>query len=211
MDNEVEKILADIRERVLAEERKAPAATPASVAPDLPRNGEQTANADTSESLRLLNSHLTTTARAWDRLPPVISQRSGALARLELWVKGHLKRATRWYAWEQINFNAAVHHALRDAVQVLSHHERSLTELARQRAELETQRQALLELSKLLTQTSDTVRDVTAQLRDEQLVCFKQLSLEATEAAVMDDRTRRKCEAELEELRQRIAKLENRP
>ena len=68
----------------------------------------------TAENLSLIESYLTTTARAWDRLPPLVSNRSGLIARVELWLKRQLKRATHWYTWEQVNFNAAVHHALRD-------------------------------------------------------------------------------------------------
>jgi 2-polyprenyl-3-methyl-5-hydroxy-6-metoxy-1,4-benzoquinol methylase len=52
---------------------------------------------------------------------------------MELWVKRHAKTAARWFTWEQINFNAAVHHALRDTVQALSDFDQSL---ARVRAEL---------------------------------------------------------------------------
>ena len=85
----------------------------------------------TPETMARIDAYLTTTARAWDRLPPLVSKRSGGLARLELWVKRRFKQATRWYSWEQINFNAAVHHALRDTLDALLDLERQLAELRR--------------------------------------------------------------------------------
>ena len=90
-----------------------------------------------AESLSLINSYLTTTARAWDRLPPVVSNRSGFIARVELWLKRQSKRATRWYAWEQVNFNAAVHHALRDLLPVILELRRQIAEAEIRRTELE--------------------------------------------------------------------------
>src|SRR5687767_7655346 len=120
VDEEVESTLREIRERV-----RAAAGQPTGVAHNAAAsantvaaaNGEATTR--TAESIARIDAYLTTTARAWDRLPPLVSNRSGGLARLELWVKRRLKQATRWYAWEQINFNAAVHNALRDTVDTL--------------------------------------------------------------------------------------------
>ncbi|HKP47860.1 MAG TPA: hypothetical protein VJT50_14765 [Pyrinomonadaceae bacterium] len=237
MANDVEKILAEIRERVLAEQT---ASSSANGGGNLPSNGEPSTPIQNSENLRLINSHLTTTARAWDRLPPVISNRSGAIAQIELWLKRHLKRATRWYAWEQVNFNAAVHHALSDMVQALLNHEQALAnqqqaitrqqqelknlaeqselllrELQQSRAEFQArvaeQRSELSQVLQKLDQTTgeiSTLRELNDQLRDEQRVSFKQISLEATEAAVLDDRARRKSQALLENLQARLEKLE---
>jgi 2-polyprenyl-3-methyl-5-hydroxy-6-metoxy-1,4-benzoquinol methylase len=122
-DEEVERILREIRERVRSEPpvtafNAEPSATgngggDGAVAPGLDRGAATT-------DVALIGSYLTTTERAWDRLPPLVSNRSGALARMELWVKRHAKTAARWFTWEQVNFNAAVHHALRDMVQALS-------------------------------------------------------------------------------------------
>ncbi len=196
-------------------------------------------------NLSLINSYLTTTARAWDRLPPVVSNRSGLSARLELWLKRQLKRATRWYAWEQVNFNAAVHHALRDLLPVLLAYEAELQKLRARLADAEARNEAQAnaanELSQALTAQAselqaqsratetriDTrsearsnqvasqlaalvneLRERDAHLRDEQRVCFKQLALEASEAAVLEDRARRKTEAMLEELQRRVEQLE---
>lgn len=127
VDTEVEDILREIRERVRAEQRQA--------APVSPNSNESSANGalasgdsapQATEALARLEGNLATTGRAWDRLPPVVSNRSGTLARLELWIKRRLKVATRWYAWEQINFNAAVHHALRDMLEAFSAFEQQL-------------------------------------------------------------------------------------
>ena len=207
------------------------------------------------EALARLDSYLTVTSRAWDRLPPTVSNRSGSVAGLELWVKRQIKRATHWFTWEQINFNAAVHHALRDSFEILSSYahelerlrteavaQRQMTEQnhARLQATLETQREEIQALRSELQSQRETLegqltgvetqraahvmaqrketdarlaelarqmQERLAQLQDEQRVCFKQLSLEATEAAVLEDRARRKAETVLEELRGRMDQL----
>ncbi len=74
--------------------------------------------------------------RAWNRLPPLTTKRAGLLARIELWFKRQMRRATHWYAWEQINFNAAVKESLRDVAAALSNHERELVELRQSLAAL---------------------------------------------------------------------------
>lgn len=146
VDAEVENILREIRERVHAEQQQARSnsqevsAGDASATP----HGETSPSA---EALARIDGYLTTTGRAWDRLPPVVSNRSGALAKLELWIKRHLKVATRWYAWEQINFNAAVHHALLDMVQALSSFDQRLQQTVQRfeevQAELQAQRERI--------------------------------------------------------------------
>ncbi|HLN96973.1 MAG TPA: hypothetical protein VK208_00665 [Pyrinomonadaceae bacterium] len=163
-----------------------------------------------------------------------MSNRSGFIARVELWLKGHLKRATRWYAWEQVNFNAAVHHALRDMVPILSAHEEEIRQLRAQAdsrsQELERYQESLtsqlthlqselaalrslgeaqkqqtqLQLSSLATE----LRERDEHLLEEQRVCFKQLSLETSEAAILEDRARRKAETVLEDLQRRIEQFE---
>ena len=122
VDEEVESILREIRERMLSESP----VTAFNVGPSATGNGtgDGTVKKDpeggiTTTEVALIGSYLTTTARAWDQLPPLISNRSGILARLELWVKRRLKTATHWFTWEQVNFNAAVHHALRDTLEAL--------------------------------------------------------------------------------------------
>lgn len=175
VDTDVESILREIRERVRAEQQQV-----ASVSPNTKEAGANGAlvSGDSTpkakETLARIEGHLTTTGRAWDRLPPVVSNRSGSLARLELWIKRRLKIATRWYAWEQINFNAAVHHALRDMLEAFSAFEQQLQrirsdtdawtqkfeetrrELLAQRAELDVHRRQL-ELQRTETESQGRI------------------------------------------------------
>ena len=124
-DIEVENVLREIRERVYAEQE---ASTSAGLSADSGSDTSRKNDEPASDNLARLESYLATTGRAWDRLPPLVSNRSGTPARLELWLKRHLKRATRWYAWEQVNFNAAVHHALHEMMQALSAYENKLAD-----------------------------------------------------------------------------------
>ena len=214
VNSEVENILSEIRERVLSEQRTAQAASASNLALSAGENGGgdpavtagKGSETSVAERLALIDSYLTTTARAWDRLPPVVSNRTGTLARLELWLKRRLRVRTRWFTWEQVNFNAAVDHALRETLQALSHHEQALVKL---RSETEARRTEIEHQIEASTASLVAeLRERDAHLRDEQHVCFKQLSLEATEAAVLEDRARRKTEALLEELKRRIEQLE---
>ena len=230
-ETEVENILREIRERVITQQRSGQGVmTNASIG----ANGNNrlaeapvagTGNGETTaDHLALISSYLTTTARSWDRLPPVVSNRSGFAASLELWCKRQLKRATRWYAWEQVNFNAAVHHALRGLLTVLSAHEYELERMRSEMAELratqaardaETQAalQGQIELtsSQLEVQLRSLVNEMREReehLRAEQLVCFKQLSLETREATTLGDRSRGNTETRLIELQRRLDRLE---
>jgi len=288
MVNEVESILNEIRERVRADENQREAGSALTI-----RNGHgldsspsPSTIATGPESLARLEAHLTTTSRAWDRLPPVFSNRSGMAARLELWLKARLKSLSRWFTWEQINFNSAVHHGLSDALEGLRAHEQQLirmqtelnqtkealrvelnqtTEILRSESRQTTEalrsesrqntealrsesRQTTEALQADLAHTAEALRGESSQtnealaselrqtaaslradfgqtaenllatidargtemnarvaelgddLHEEQRVCFKQLSLEASEAAVLEDRGRRALEARLEKL-----------
>ena len=233
-ETEVESILREIRERVLSQQRAGHDAA-ASAAAHTTIGNEGNGSSDSgptrqmarqgdletaAESLTLINSHLTTTARAWDRLPPLLSNRSGLTARLELWLKRRLKAGTRWFTWEQVNFNAAVHHALRDMLQVLAAYEQELEKLRAKmdaeadarRTEMETQSQAtaakIIQVEELVEELVKELRERDEHLRDEQRVSFKQLALVTGEAAVLEDRARRKTDAVLEELRRRVEQLE---
>jgi hypothetical protein len=161
IDEEVETVLREIRERVVSQ----PLAQPS--LPDPPAggaNGNQHSqavasgepNALGSAAMARLNAHLTTTARAWDRLPPVFSNRSGTAARIEVWLKARLRIFSRWFTWEQVNFNAAVHHALLETLQALNEQEATLaavrSQLANARAESETLRD---QIQKQLTNEID--------------------------------------------------------
>lgn len=208
-ETEVENILREIRERVLSQERSgqdvaASAAVRSAMANGTNGSSGQQGHSETvaAESLALINSYLTTTARAWDRLPPLVSNRSGLGARLELWLKRRLRAGTRWFTWEQVNFNAAVHYALRDMLPLLSTYEQ---ELGRLRAQAEARQ---IELTALRIQVVRELRERDEHLHDEQRVCFKQLALETTEAAVLEDRARRQNETLLQELSRRVEQLE---
>ena len=222
-ETEVESILREIRERVLAQQRagKDASATRSPMTNGGNGAGESLQIKDndqspTAENLLLINSYLTTTARAWDRLPPVVSNRSGLIARVERWLKRQSKRATRWYAWEQVNFNAAVHHALSETLPVLLAYDAELQKLGAQLAEAEAQktqlehelREHVNQLEAQVTGLVKELRERDAHLQDEQRVCFKQLALETSEAAVLEDRARRKTEAFLAELQHRIEQIE---
>jgi cell division protein FtsB len=239
-ETEVESILREIRERVLSQQRHDAAASAAARA-TIGSGGNGASNSGSArqmarqedpetvaaENLALINSYLTTTARAWDRLPPLVSNRTGFAARLELWLKRRLKAWTRWFTWEQVNFNAAVHHALRDMLPLLSAYEQELgklraeagaqqieieeleTALTIQRAEIDALRAQRIQLDARITQLHTELRERDERMQSEQRVCFKQLALETSEAAVLEDRARRKTEAFLEELKRRVEELES--
>ena len=122
-DREVEETLREIRERVRATAAgqatqqvtaAAGVVAPPSVAAGAP-NVEANGRGAASDALSRIEAHLSTTERAWNRLPPVLSNRGGWVARIELWVKRKIKRALHWMTWEQVNFNSSAHQALRDA------------------------------------------------------------------------------------------------
>src|SRR5207302_10464598 len=163
MVNEVESILNEIRERVRADENQREAASALTI-----RNGHgldsspsPSTIATGPESLARLEAHLTTTSRAWDRLPPVFSNRSGMAARLELWIKARMKSLSRWFTWEQINFNSAAHHGLSDALEALRTHQEQLIKM---QAELNQTREALRSES---NQTREALSQTTEALRAE--------------------------------------------
>jgi hypothetical protein len=257
---DVESILQQIRERVIAEEDTP--ATSKAPAYGAPANGSGPPSG-VNESLTRAAAHLAVTRRAWDRLPPVCSNRSGTLARLELWIKRRCKPLTHWFTWEQVNFNRAVNDALGDVIEILKveAHELALvrSEMHREfvalRSEIEASgaglkseieaagarlhetNAALARLSEMLgslaeeargghselanklnalatalraeQQTEKTAQDeelnrrlaeLAAELREDQRVCFRQLSLETSESAVLEDRGRRELLARLERL-----------
>src|ERR1044071_1014715 len=122
MVNEVETVLREIGERVIAENKSA---LPATAISSEPKPAELSLQIDSGQpaSLERLAAQFAITARAWDRLPPLVSNRRGALARIEIWIKKIFRSLTRWFTWEQVNFNAATHHALLEALAVLKAHE----------------------------------------------------------------------------------------
>ena len=273
---DVETILNQIRERVVSEENARLSDTSISTAAS-PPDGSAAAVAHHSEALAQLTEYLTVTGRAWNQLPPVFSNRHGPAARIELWIKNRCKPLTRWFTWEQVNFNRAVHEALSDVTRVLmaeaqelaalraqltdemrrefltlrsdfvtlrsdldgraaelraitSHHaeyrsdiearlsrisklmadfsEESRgghTQLAQQYTQLANQISELAETLRAeerasAQETDQRLAELAAELKEEQRVCFRQLSLEASEAAILEDRGRRALDARLEKL-----------
>ena len=227
VDREVEEILREIRERVLAE-REQEAREERSLVSDGTAGLESSEKiVEVTSTLDHLDACLATTTRTWDKLPPVVSNRTGAIVSLELRVKSLLKRMTRWFTWEQVNFNAAVNHALRYIHSSLSQleqkaerfrleHEASSVQIdqridaqaAQLKTELMTSLEARLsalngpqsELREQLAELAKELRERDEQLIAEQRVCFKQLALELNEVSVLQDRTRRHLETRLDEL-----------
>lgn len=270
MSSEVETILNEIRERVLAEERAAAPSLEVAPQPSWP-NGSSAAVVVRSEALERVASELTVAARAWNKLPPVCSNRRGLMARMELWIKKSFKSLTHWFTWEQVNFNAAAHHALTDLSAVATAQSRELavfredaqralndltaaataqgrdmaafredangrnqklesierevlslrslwesqvqelrllnstqtTNRADVQARLTETEAALARFSNSISGLTQAIAETTNDLREEQRVCFKQLSLEASEASILEDRGRRALEARLERLEKR--------
>jgi hypothetical protein len=231
-DVEVEDTLREIRERVLA-------ASEASTAERANAHGYAQGGAagppahasagDAAEALARMGANISTTGRAWSRLPPVLTYRRGALARIELWLKRLVKRAAHWFTWEQVNFNSAAHQALADAREALEAHASALEahgralealreELGLLRADMESgvselkaradAAEARLEselagLRAALASVTDEQRVRADAALEEQRVCFRQLSLEAGELAVAHDRARRQLEARVGALEKR--------
>ncbi len=129
IDTEVENILQEMRERVRAQEAGRQKTLP-QVETNENAQGEpqdELLPRALPETLVHLAQQLVTTERAWDKLPPITSKRSGLAARMELWIKRQLKRATHWFTWEQKDFNKAVNAALHDIADALAIHEREAT------------------------------------------------------------------------------------
>jgi SAM-dependent methyltransferase len=72
-----------------------------------------------------------------DMLPPIVARRQGRSGQLELRVKQHLARATRWLTWAQTEYDHSVLRALRETRDALEEQEAELhrlrEELARRR------------------------------------------------------------------------------
>ncbi|HYW74948.1 MAG TPA: hypothetical protein VE961_28235, partial [Pyrinomonadaceae bacterium] len=204
--------------------------------------------------------------------------------RLELWLKKKSKPLTRWFTWEQVNFNHAVNEALGDVVEILKaeahelaamraqlthelhlvrsqaadqtreiqdlgrKHDEALSEtqsantrvtqlldklkddsavrlehLLSEHARLQAEHTSLVaEHSQLANQVIELAAqlraedqdiqsqqsqeinrrldELAAELKDEQRVCFRQISLETSEAAVLEERARRGVLTRLEQL-----------
>jgi hypothetical protein len=222
VDPEVAQIFAEIKQRVSSAQEKQTSGIAENSAPSIPKPAMGSLNRYAS---------LPVLARTWDRLPPLVSNRTGTLARLELWIKGKFKRAFKWFTWEQVNFNAGTYHTFVELVESLNAYEQQLAEtkqridllredlklqleqLDRQHlaiiAQLNARAEGLTQATKdLQTENQAKLSDLVTEFRlrnetllDEQRVCFRQLSLELSESQVLHDRARRELEA-------RVARLE---
>jgi len=157
VDDEVVEILAEIKRRVSTAQERPLAETPRAV---------ETPGPITSTPIAANNGYagLAVMARAWDRLPPVVSNRTGTLARFELWIKGKFRTSLRWFTWEQVNFNSATYQTLLEVVESLKAYEQQLAEIRRA---LDAEREELKQLSA-------TIPSVTTQIEQ---VDRKQLAL----------------------------------
>jgi hypothetical protein len=72
-----------------------------------------------------------------------VSNRQGWKAQVELWFKRQIKRATWWYVWEQVNFNAATNDALRALMTALARQKERELELCARLDELQAGIQSL--------------------------------------------------------------------
>jgi hypothetical protein len=184
--------------------------------------GVQQRNGSAAAELDRLRANLAIARRAQDHLPPVTSNRHGRIARLELWIKQGLKRATRWFTWEQTNFNAATSAALANVAAILSQLEKNSCELrdgvdrgenvtdGLSNSEIET-RLGDIERQLRAVVTLIESRESIQLLREEQRVLFKQLGLQISEAAVISDRVKRNLQMQLDELARRLDDLEKAP
>ncbi len=126
------------------------------------------AGSETTPDLHLLSqleSHLTVTERTWSRLPPLMSNRQGRVARLELWLKRQVKRAMWWFVWEQVNFNAATNDALHTLLAALAQQKKQELDLRLQIDELKAGLQSLRDS---LPAKADATRALTSKRRDEE-------------------------------------------
>jgi hypothetical protein len=168
VDREVVEILAEIKQRVSAAQAQPLAETP--------RVAENPAPGSSPVSPpSRLNGYagLSVMNRAWDRLPPVVSNRTGTLARLELWIKENFRAAFRWFTWEQVNFNSATYQTLLEVVESLKAYEQLLAEM---RNDLDEQRE---QFRQELNQLSSTLPSLTTQIDQadrKQLALIAQLN-----------------------------------
>ena len=164
VDQEVVDILAEIRQRVASAQVNSPEAgrTTHVSPPTTPTD---------SVFVKRHFASLSVLDRAWDRLPPLVSKRTGTSAKFELWIKSNLKRALRWLTWEQVNFNAATRQTFVEVIETLAAYER---QLALQQSELSMMRD---EFASHLGQMADEMRVQREQIERQQAELNVQRSL----------------------------------
>ena len=120
VDQEVVDILAEIKQRVVSTKSSEQSAQPS------------TSGIQSNVPVRPANhdyASLTVLARSWDRLPPLVTNRTGATAKLDLWIKAKMKTAFRWFTWEQVNFNAATHQTFKELIESLAAQQQQLVSI----------------------------------------------------------------------------------
>jgi len=205
-DLQVEEILRDIRLRILNEN----GADAEGVLPGLTDHVQRT----DASNIRI-NTYLATTDHLRRNLPPVRSERHGAVGRIELWIKSAVERATRWFVFDQVNFNSAVHQVLCELREVQRQQEKILSEVQRynelevdrlernqrladqeQKEQLRSINDGLMAVSEGLRTTNEEARADTEGLR----AINEELRVQINESVVTLDRMRRNFEHRLTEL-----------
>jgi len=168
VDHEVVEILAEIKRRVSNAQEKPLTETAGVVA----KPASSVSNVSSSGVNGFAS--LPVMARAWDRLPPVVSNRTGTLARFELWLKEKLRTAFCWFTWEQVNFNSATYQTLLEVVASLNRYEQQFSELRTElRQDIEAQREELKQLS---SEQLSSLTDRIDQLDRQHLALIAQLN-----------------------------------
>src|SRR6476661_5204458 len=168
VDHEVAEILAEIKRRVSNAQEKPLTETAGVVAKHAPSvSNVSSVGVNGFAGLPVM-------ARSWDRLPPVVSNRTGTLARFELWLKEKLRTAFRWFTWEQVNFNSATYQTLLEVVASLNRYEQHLSELRTElRQDIEAQREELKQIS---SEQLSSLTDRIDQLDRQHLALIAQLN-----------------------------------
>lgn len=164
-DLAVEEILREIKLRVQGENGVNPEDTDIVVADRGQRD----------RSAFRIQTYLAVTDRTRADLPPVRTYRSGTPARIELWIKRQIRRATRWFTIDQVNFNTAAHDILTELYEMQARQEQIISALERPHLN-------------------------AVGILDSQKAIADDLALRISESAIMIDRMRRNFEHRLAKL-----------
>lgn len=155
VDQEVVDILAEIKQRVVSTNGSDPPTQPSS--DDVPSTVHSLPVTYDYASLAIL-------ARSWDRLPPLVTNRTGTAAKLDLWIKSKMKTAFRWFTWEQINFNAATHQTFKELIESLAGQQQQLASIQN---ELVAYEQRLQQFHQKLLNAADELHQKFADRVDD--------------------------------------------
>ncbi len=190
VDNEVAEILAEIKRRVSHAQEKSLVETSGVVVTSAPAHSPAAPPAAANGF-----AGFSVMARAWDRLPPVVSNRSGTLARIELWFKEKFRSAFRWLTWEQVNFNSATYQTLLEVVESLNSYEQHLAQLrndveaqSKQRSALSSQIEQLhREHLASIAQLNARVEGLSQSAKDQQAETQTRLAALSSESRTRDE------------------------